>query len=469
MYARAGVVIRRDRLEPVYERVAGYFIGPPLNAEPIVWEVKHPHSIEQALSRNLCTPADYEQELPGIIRQFNAALVREGADALGVRPCKAVSHDEAHFVEAQRGKRNKYIAYLAAFVSILLANMFDYYSAVVQRASFFVKREVLAPGKMPRAIIDVPKHEVLSLRPYDHLVEEFTMQHASVKGVPSQLRAGCIERAIEAIGPHIYAYGVDDTSRDSNVNIENKRGYVSLLGRLAVYVNSLIVAIYTRTRVAYRARGLTMSGALVNLASGASYTSSLNWYVSMLMMWYICETCGVARAERVLVAEGDDSLILVRDTPSNRARLASVDLTAIGRVLGKILKLEGEGSLTDSAIPFVGGYVAIVGGWPRFVPSYKRGWLKASVVTQFGTDGWPQRKIYALCRSKAISVIDKYDGVPIYWAYANVLARLYNIGSRAAEPDDAAREVYARAGITVDRQLYLEQAIFGGWVEPRDF
>jgi len=449
--------------------VAGYHIGPRLNSDPVIWEPKHPNSIEQALSRNLCEPADFSADLPSLIRSFNAALVSEGADALGVRACKAVGHDEAYFVEAQRGKRNKYIAYLAALVQIVTVTMFDYYGAFVQRASFFVKREVMAPGKMPRAIIDVPKHEVLSLRPYDHLVEEFIRLHASVKGVPAQQRADCVQTAIDTLGPDLYAVGIDDTARDSNVNIENKRGYVGLLGLLCLYINRAVVAIYTRTRVAYSAYGVTLSGKLINLASGASYTSSLNWYVSMFMMWYICERCGVPRRERMLVAEGDDSLIIVTNTYVNRLRLDSVDLEEVGAILGKKLKLEGAAALRTGVVPFVGGYVGIVDEVAHFTPSYKRGWMKAGVVSQFGTDLWPYRKVYQLCRAKAQSVVDKYDAVPVYWAYANELSRIYGLGVRAREPGHEAREIYARAGVSHDRQYYLEEAISCGYARPRDF
>jgi len=407
--------------------------------------------------------------LTAIVREFNATLVTTGADALGVRACKAVSHDEAHFVDAQRGKRSKYIAYLAALLQIVTVTMFDYYGAVVQKANFFVKKEVMAPGKMPRAIIDVPKHEVLALRPYDNLVEEFTRLHASVKGVPAQLRASCIERAVDVLGLDVYALGIDDTARDSNVNMENKRGYTGLLGMLCLWLNARVVGIYTRTKVAYSAFGIRLNGDLVNLASGASYTSSLNWYVSLLMMWYICEVAGIPRLERVLIAEGDDSLIIVKNTQVNRLRLAAVDLEEIGGVLGKRLKLEGSGALCATAVPFVGGFVSIVDAVPCFTPAYKRGWMKAGIVAQFGTDGWPQRKIYALCKSKAQSVLDKYDGVPVYWAYANVLAELYGLKGRAAEPDYRAREVYRRSGVSFDRQYYLEAAIVGGYVDPRDF
>lgn len=417
----------------------------------------------------MCESAPYQAELRTIITAFNTALVTEGADALGVKPCKAVGHDEAHFVEAQKGNRTKYIAYLAALVQILTVTMFDFYGRIVQKANFFVKREVMAPGKMPRAIIDVPKHEVLALRPYDNLVEEFTRLHASVKGVPAEHRAQILERVITALGPRVYGVGVDDTARDSNVNMENKRGYVGLLGLLCVHLNALVVAIYTRTKVNYRAHGAKLVGNLVNLASGASYTSSLNWYVSMLMMWYICELAGIPRQERVLGAEGDDSLIFFVDSPINRRRWASVDLDTVGAMLGKRLKLEGEGPLDTTAIPFVGGYLSLVTGVAVFVPSYKRGWMKAGIVSQFGTDGWPQRKIYALCKSKAQSVLDKYDGVPIYWAYANVLARLYGLTGRAGEPSLLAREVYSRAGITYDRQYMLEAAIQGGYADPRLF
>jgi len=417
----------------------------------------------------LCEPADHDAGLAELIRAFNTALVTEGADALGVRPCKAIGHDEAYFVNAQRGKRSKYIAYLAALLQILTVTMFDYYGGLVQKANFFVKKEVMAPGKMPRAIIDVPKHEVLALRPYDNLVEEFTRLHASVKGVPAQERASILERAIGVLGLNLYGVGVDDTARDSNVNLENKRGYVGLLGRLSLYVNTVVVAIYTRTRVNYSANGLKLTGNLVNLASGASYTSSLNWYVSMLMMWHICELAGIPRTERILGAEGDDSLVLFVNTPVNRLRWASVDLDVVGRMLGKRLKLEGEGPLDKTAIPFVGGYLSIVLGQAVFTPAYKRGWMKAGIVAQFGTDGWPQRKIYQLCKSKAQSVLDKYDGVPVYWAYANVLARLYGLRGRTTEPHPFAREVYARAGVSHDRQYYLETAIEGGYSDPRDF
>jgi len=470
VYAREGVVIWRA--EEAYQqlpRVAGYHIGPQLNAYPVIWEPKHPNSVEQALSRNLCQPAEHSADLSRVIASFNAALVTDGADPLGVRPCKAVGQEEAYFVEAQRANRSKYISYLAAYLQILTASMFDYYSAAVQKANFFVKKEVMAPGKMPRAIIDVPKHEVLSLRPYDNLVEEFTRLHASVKGVPAAARAECLQRAMGALGPDLYAVAIDDTARDSNVNLENKRGYVGLLGLLCLWVNTTIVAIYTRTRVSYTATGVRLTGRLINLASGASYTSSLNWYVSMFMMWYICAVAGIARTDRVLIAEGDDSLIVVRNTPGNRMSLAAVDLDQIGRKLGKLLKLEGVAELSTGCVPFVGGYLGVVGGEPVFAPSYKRGWLKAGIVAQFGTDEWPYRKIYGLCRAKAQSVLDKYDRVPVYWAYANVLAGIYGLRARASEPCPKARELYARAGVSYDRQYYLESAIEGGYATPRDF
>lgn len=470
-YSRKGLSVIRTEHKTPPQRIAGWRVGPALNADPIIWDPKSTDSVEQALVRNLDEPAEASVGLDDIIKDFHRAIVSTGVDAMGVKPCLAVAEDYSYFVAAAKLRsRMKYLSYLEALVCLTYVTMFDYFSAVVQRASFFVKTEVMAPGKMPRAIIDVPKWEVLAVRPYDHIVEEFTMRHASVKGLSNGDRARVLDVARDRLGcSRILGMSIDDTSRDKNVNMSNKRGYVSLLHMLCVHVCTAAVMLYTRCRVVYRAEGIVLIGQLVNLASGASYTSSLNWYVSLLMMWYICELAGVGILDRILSGEGDDSLILVVDTVENRWRLSQVDLTAVGRALGKCLKLEAFGSLNDGVMPFVGGYFSIVYDHAVFLPSYKRGWMKAGVIPRFGTDAWPARNVYALCKSKAVSVCDKYSGIPVYYAYARKLSELYGLWNFVSEPDLISRIVYERAGVSMSKQLFLESCILNSTIDPADF
>jgi len=232
---------------------------------------------------------------------------------------------------------------------------------------------------------------------------------------------------------------------------------------------------------------------LLRLLSGASYTSGMNWGTSRFLWHRIRKWLGLKPHEFIAICEGDDNIGVICGKAFRRLCLVSVldelFIEQAGLACGKRLKIEAMGWFGDrTAWPAVGGKIVHCDGVWHFMPSLERGVIKAGWAINHN---WVSYKVMAgRVAARAWALNDRYSGVPIFWAYARVVAgyaahlggvplfdedELYKkdeygwTGRLAEAPTDAARIAYEVAyGVGWHSQLLMEAELLQA-LREKDF
>lgn len=303
--------------------------------------------------------------------------------------------------------------------------VFTFLEGMRKRAIIKVKREMLKWGKTPRVITEFESGETVEAHRYAMPLEKFIKTRLSWKGLRTEEKCLPFRVACEKFNNDCYVVCLDDVARDSNTTWMDLLRYALLLAWLGIWGTGEFFNMMFRRGV----RGNTLIGILMSffyrLFSGESDTSGRNWTTSRALWSFLALAMGLAWYEYIAACEGDDNFGVLEGNAVRRLgldRLITVDyINRLGRKFGKVLKVEKQGWLRDrTAWPAVGGDSVYLNGQWSFIPSTSRGVIKAgwAICTDFGSHAALAGRVSA----RAWALNDRYNGVPIFWAYARVVA-----------------------------------------------
>lgn len=313
--------------------------------------------------------------------------------------------------------------------------------------------------KCPRFIFGSDSGDVVACHMVVSVIEDFIATRNSFKGLRTNQKHQPIEKCFNEFRGDCYIICIDDTARDGNTQRHDFDNFLNLCRQLCIGLPPEFEKLMSREGYKASSKWGSISSRITRLFSGCSFTSALNWVTTRFFIHSLCLTAGVNRKDYAGPCEGDDNAVVVRGAAYSRVACALCDdnITSLGRLLGKDIKIEKRGWLRpDTSWPIVGGFTVYDGSVFSFVPSPSRAVVKA---------GWALRPVYGSykatigsIKSRSESLNDRFDGVPVFYSYARLVA------SRAALHTGIARrtpkEEYDRqhsTGIALARKPNFQQ------------
>lgn len=452
-----------------------------------VWETGHAGSILAGVAKN---HADQVPETEWSSRLFSLANEYAKEEALGFYD--AAGTGERYFTHAWSSQEvldnialvNPTKSRRYGEAHDLHLRVFTFVEGMCKKAVIKVKREMLKWGKPPRVITEFESGETVEAHQYAMPLEKFIKTRLSWKGLKTSDKCTPFRVACELFDNDCYIVCLDDVARDSNTTWMDLMRYALLLAWLGIWGTGQTFNMMFRRGV----RGRTLVGILMSLLyrlfSGESDTSGRNWTTSRAMWSFLRRHMGLTRMDFVAVCEGDDNFAALKGAAVRELGLEALFtdeyFIKLGRLFGKVLKVEKQGWLRDrTAWPAVGGDSVYLDGLWSFIPSQSRGIIKAgwAISTDFGSYASMAGRVTA----RAWALNDRYDGVPIFWAYARVVAahaaslkvkalfdsdELFLLGEEgwtgdlAAKPTLTQRDAYFVAtGLDCGVQTFLEKTL----------
>lgn len=469
-------------------RPAGAAVGPVLSW-PSVYDPRSAEAELGAMGKNL---GEQVQEKPGpvglwmvvFLMHFAAGAFDACCFSLGRTPSSPQEVIAAAYLRSGAKGRQYSEAFRWFYDGVGFCKAVVVYT-VCHVSSMFVKVEALASGKPPRMIFNPLTWEVVvsleSTRPAEGWMKQ---ERVTFKGVQTADKWKPIAEAALKVnaGFDVWILCLDDTGRDSNTVAHDFTIFecvLAILGCLTIMTAQLL------QRVGFRAKmnNFKLRGDWVSLLSGSSWTSVMNYFTSMFMLFCVAVFyLDLPFSDFYCLAEGDDSALIlsgerVRGLLQTTTLFDEEGIAGFGLKLRKRLKIESFREFYHpEGHPIVGGVAAFSCEGSFYHPSWKRFELKTSWALSFMICS---EKVYlSRLQSRSLCLNDRFDGVPIMWAYARRVAIVaQRLGGRALldsdelftyggievayEPSMASRISFSTVyGINVSRQLAMEEYFF---------
>jgi len=299
------------------------------------------------------------------------------------------------------------------------------YSSNRHKGKLKVKVEILKWGKMPRVIVDFGGYYVVLGHSFAIPLERHLKVLNGWKGLKVKDKWIPLANIAAKFHYDVFLALTDDTARDCNTIDRDFLIFIDVLIASGCLVEGSEAHLFllrvglSATTVAGNLRSL-----LVRLFSGTSFTSSMNFVTSYGWLTFFARHLGFVPEEFMCAAEGDDTAIGFCGAAFRRLSpdVSEANVIRLGRMYAKDMKIEKFGwLLPGTAWPCVGGHAVYISGttW-RYVPSVSRAMIKAgySISYEF-TSG---RSFIGRIKARADSLNDRFDTIPVFWAYAAVVS-----------------------------------------------
>lgn len=281
--------------------------------------------------------------------------------------------------------------------------------------------------KFPRNIFSPNPVEVVAIRMFTQPIEEaIYYDRITFKKLPTDQKHVPFQQMIDLFGTdQLYVVCLDDTSRDANSCSHDFKLFMRIMRKFNLLGRFLRYSL-TKKGFALTAYSYFVSGKWQSLLSGTPFTSLMNYWTSMFIMYYIFVIeYAIPTSSVGFLAEGDDSAAFMPiDIGLKLAQsglLQDDRIKALGLKLRKDLKVESHGPLNmNTGHPIVGGVVVELDGKLHYFPDLKRFLLKSCWVTDYNIIS---PKVYrGKAQAKAYALLDRFSGIPVYYAYALKIA-----------------------------------------------
>jgi len=428
----------------------------------------------------------WDDSIASDAERYAAAEAADLYDAMGtgtVRRYSLLTTQEVawHVAEKSPSKSKRYVQAFVDYIRSGTSRFSNRQSAVLK-----VKVEMLKAGKPPRVIHDFDSGETVLAHAWAMVLEKFIRTRPSWKGLKTAEKWFPLEAAVGLFAHDCYIVCLDDVARDCNTIRHDFMALSHLLRLLGVDMirEGHLHRLLRRGIKLFTPFGWVLSP-IMRLFSGASFTSSMNFVTSRFFWYRLRRWLGLRTSDIVVICEGDDTIAVIRGNSYRRLHLDTVLndawVAAAGLRCGKVLKVEQMGWFGDgTAWPAVGGKIVFCDGVWSFLPDLGRAYIKAGWAINH--DFVSARVMAGRITARSWALNDRFNGVPIFWAYARVVAaHAASLGAKplfdsdedfnrfeegwsgglASGPTDSARKAYAVAyGVGIGNQLLLESLLF---------
>jgi len=398
----------------------------PVVGHGVFWEPRHFNSVLAGINKNHAEQVAecwLSDDLLQLAQDYAHAEACGTYDALSrpyQSPCSLLSEDEVIAIVALKSpsKARRYLADFTEYISSFICSG-------RAKCKLKVKPEILKLGKSPRVIHDLDSGETVLAHSWAILLEMWIKTTLCWKGLRTNQKCVPFCDACQHFNNDCYLVCLDDEARDSNTLRINFVVLCMLLEALGIHIRGVYFRCLMRAGVVLvTCFGIVISP-FIRLKSGVSYTSGMNYVTSRFDWFCILYWLEVPVSAYIVCAEGDDNFACIEGNIVRRLGLESCfgtdQLRMFGLKLGKRLKMEKQGWLRDgTSWPAVGGdSVYLAADW-GFIPSLPRCLIKAGWAIN---NDWESFKVVAgRVSARAWALNDRFDRVPIWWAYARVVA-----------------------------------------------
>jgi hypothetical protein len=392
-----------------------------------------------AMAKNHATPVDValratDDELKDFTEWFLAGMLTGAIGASTHKPMQGepMTPEEVLACVAERSpaQAKKYaIAYEASF-DRTTHDRID--SSGPVDAVAIVKKEILkAPAdsetqqRLPRLVHSFDSAFIVYFHTFAMPAEAWLKNAPFAwKGLPVRLKWVPIANMAEALEYRCGIICLDCKSRDANTVPHDFYCFTRLMLAAGWLVEgSLPHKLLQRGIIKLRHKAGVARSTCRRLWSGVSYTSIMNFFTTCKMIKYLAWTLELPDHAFAAACEGDDSAVAVAESHWDLVRdfVTSDQLSVTFAKLGKDVKLECAAALVPrTAFPVVGGFAVYMGyGEWSFIPSWDRAVIKAGFAS---IDEPSYANIAGRIKARADALNDRFDEVPVFWAYARVVA-----------------------------------------------